>query len=219
MLRPLLLPSVIIEANSTKGGGKAPAHCCSGLWPWHQGCPGLWVLKGYPWGLFPYGTCLEPGAHDVAGSTSLRSILYGCLSGCTVQLPSARLVPTGEQGPECSDPHPQSIMAKCLCSRVRGGGPGAADGEADNPQASLFLLPISRKMGRGSHSPLPDHGSLGWYFYQRKKTVQDDSAKIFSINISRGVLSREELGEGVMAEDSALSEPSVFKRKASYGCN
>lgn len=164
MFSPLLLSGVIIEANSTKGGGKAPAHCCSGLWCWHQGCPGLWVLKGYPWGPFPFGTCLEPGAQDIAGSTTLRSILYGCLSGCTVQLPSARLVPTGEKGPGCSDPHPQSIIAKCLCSRVRGGGPGGADGEADNPQASLFLLPHLTQDGKREPQSPPSSWVLGLIF-------------------------------------------------------
>lgn len=123
--------------------------------------PGVsWSLgpKGGPWGPFLGGTSLEPGAQDIAGSSSLRLTLHGCLSGCSVQLPSARLVPTGEKGPGSLDPHPQSAMAKYLCSRVRGGGPGGADREADNPQASLFLLPHLTQDGKRE----PQSPPLSW---------------------------------------------------------
>ena len=145
---------------------------------WGEGpCPlmfwSLMLTPGVSWSLDPKGVSL--GAISIWNMLGARSPGHGwkhhfevnpvwVLSGCTVQLPSARLVPTGEKGPGCSDPHPQSIIAKCLCSRVRGGGPGGADGEADNPQASLFLLPHLTQYGKKEPQSPPPSWVLGLIF-------------------------------------------------------
>lgn len=75
-----------------------------------------------------------------------------------------------------------------------------------------FTIPATNltQDGKGVQVPPPIMGPWADIFI-KEKTVQDDSAKNLFHKHKQGVLSREELGEGVMAEDSASPRPSVLK--------